>query len=362
MKKNTLAAGIRDLRDRMKLDQKSYRVYSILRVLVILIAVRSFFTGNFENVALCLLSLVLFLGPVFAEKTLKIDIPQLFQVIIYLFIYAAWIMGEIENYYTIFPGWDTMLHTLNGFLCAAVGFSMVYLLNQKSENINLSPFYLAMVAFCFSMTIGVIWEFFEFTMDQVFHLDMQKDFIVKTISSVTLDPKNSQTPYVINHITRTIVETADGSQHVIEGGYLDIGIIDTMKDLLVNLVGAIVFSVFGYIYLKHEEAAAGKAAAAAMAQADEKMTKKGQRMVQTGQMIADGFLVKPLNETEVRKREDEVRKIKDEQKKGKGENSGQNARNRRKSRRRRKKQEAKLSMQQEGQQLKQRTAEGESEE
>ena len=90
------------------------------------------------------------------------------------------------------PAWDTMLHTMNGFLCAAIGFSLVYLLNRGSKNVNLSPFYLALVAFCFSMTIGVIWEFVEFTMDQLFYLDMQKDFIVTAFGSVKLDPEQAQ--------------------------------------------------------------------------------------------------------------------------------------------------------------------------
>ena len=79
-----------------------------------------------------------------------------------------------------------MLHTINGFLCAAIGFSLFNILNRGSKSMQLSPFYLAIVAFCFSMTVGVIWEFIEFTFDQVFLLDMQKDFIVSNIGSVTL--------------------------------------------------------------------------------------------------------------------------------------------------------------------------------
>jgi hypothetical protein len=100
------------------------------------------------------------------------------------------------------------------------------------------------------MTVGVIWEFFEFTMDQFFYLDMQKDFIVNEIGSVTLDPNNSGMPFVISNITDTVINTADGKSYVVPGGYLDIGIIDTMKDLLVNLVGAVAFSIIGYSTLK----------------------------------------------------------------------------------------------------------------
>ena len=122
--------------------------------------------------------------------------------------------------------------------------------NRGSKNIELSPFYLTLVAFCFSMTIGVLWEFFEFTMDQLFLLDMQKDFIVQQIGSVTLDPAQMGTPIPVKEITDTVIHTASGETWTVAGGYLDIGILDTMKDLLVNLVGAGVFSLIGYSTLK----------------------------------------------------------------------------------------------------------------
>ncbi len=241
------------LKARIGRDSKSLRVYSILRILVILTMLRSFFTGSYENAALCLLSLLLFLMPAFFEENLHIVIPTPFEITIYLFIYAAEILGEINHYYTMIPGWDTMLHTLNGFLCAAVGFSLVDILNQKSQKFHLSAGYLALVAFCFSMTIGVCWEFFEFTMDQLFQLDMQKDYIVKTIGSVTLDPTHSQIPYKVKNITKTVIYTASGKTVTINGGYLDIGIIDTMKDLMVNFVGALGFSIFGFLYLSGKD-------------------------------------------------------------------------------------------------------------
>lgn len=241
------------LKDRIRRDPGAFRLYSVLRVLVILTLIANLVRGNYENAALCILSLVLFLMPAFFEKKLRIEIPPLFESIIYLFIFSAEILGEVNHFYTLIPGWDTILHTLNGFLCAAIGFAMVDLLNRHSSNLNLSPFYLAATAFCFSMTIGVIWEFIEFFGDQFFFLDMQKDFIVKKIASVTLDPTHSQVPYVIDNITQTIIKTADGKNYVVNGGYLDIGIIDTMKDLLVNFVGALTYSVFGYIYVKERE-------------------------------------------------------------------------------------------------------------
>ena len=222
----------------------------VLHTMVVLTAVRCLITQNYENFALCLLTLVLFLLPALAEDRLDISIPPLFQVIIFLFIFAAEILGEVNHYYVKIPGWDTMLHTMNGFLCAAVGFSMVYLLNRGSKNVNLSPFYLALVAFCFSMTIGVIWEFFECFMDQFFYFDMQKDFIVKTFGSVSLDPEGAGTVVRLKDIAQTVINTASGEAVTVDGGFLDIGILDTMKDLFVNLIGAVVFSAIGYVTLK----------------------------------------------------------------------------------------------------------------
>lgn len=238
------------LKDRIRTNPIAFRVYTVLRILVIITMIISLIFGRFENAFMCLLSLVLFLLPSFFEKQLKIEIPPLFEIIIYCFIFSAEILGEINHFYTLIPGWDTILHTLNGFLCAAIGFALVDLLNRHSENFNLSPIYLAFTAFCFSMTVGVLWEFCEFTTDQLFLKDMQKDFIVRQFASVTLDQTGQQIPVPVKNITKTIIETKDGKEYVIQGGYLDIGIIDTMKDLIVNFVGALVFSIIGYLYVK----------------------------------------------------------------------------------------------------------------
>ena len=108
------------------------------------------------------------------------------------------------------------------------------------------------MAFCVSMTVGVIWEFFECSMDLFFHMDMQKDFVINAINSVSLDPENSGEVIHVKDIVGTVVTTSSGQTVTIEGGYLDVGILDTMKDLLVNLIGAVVFSTIGYLALKNE--------------------------------------------------------------------------------------------------------------
>ena len=227
-------------------------VYLVLRVLVLLTLVSQFLNGNFENVFFCVLSLVLFVMPTILERQLKIDLPSVLEIVILLFIFSAWILGEVQTYYTIFPYWDTMLHTLNGFLCAAIGFSLVDLLNRHERiSLSMSPAFMAIVAFCFSMTVGVLWEFFECAMDQIFYGDMQKDTIVHAISSVMLDPTGGQRPQIIRGITDVIVVTEEGQIPLGLGGYLDIGLLDTMEDLLVNFIGAVTFSIVGYFYVKN---------------------------------------------------------------------------------------------------------------
>ena len=229
-------------------------VYLLLRFLVILTMIAQFFNRNFENVFLCLLTLILFVLPTVFERQLMIDLPDTLEVIILLFIFSAEILGEIQAFYTTFQGWDTILHTLNGFLCAAIGFSLVDMLNREERfSLTLSPAFMAVVAFCFSMTIGVLWEFFECFMDLIFHTDMQKDFIIQNVYSCELDPAHDQTVIAVNDIVKTQIQTASGEVVTVDGGFLDIGILDSMKDLFVNFIGAIVFCIFGFIFEKSGE-------------------------------------------------------------------------------------------------------------
>src|SRR5699024_6844387 len=102
-----------------------------------------------------------------------------------------------------------------------------YLLNESEKiNLHLTPVFVALVSFCFSMTVGVLWEFFEYGADQITNSDMQKDTLVQKISSVEFDGAKSNVPVVIQDINRTIIYYGEGKQEVIDGGYLDLGEID----------------------------------------------------------------------------------------------------------------------------------------
>ena len=240
-----------------KYRKRDLTVYIVLRLLVILTIVIQAIRGNFENVFLCILTLVLFTIPSIIDKKLNIKLPNALEVIILLFIFSAEILGEIQNFYGIFKFWDTMLHTINGFLCAAIGFSMIDILNRSPRfHLKMSPLFVALVAFCFSMTIGILWEFFEYGSDVFFKTDMQKDRITSSIASVEINESRKNIPIKINNIEKEVIsyyENGELKQRVIERGHLDIGLKDTMKDLFVNFIGAVVFSIIGLLYIKNRD-------------------------------------------------------------------------------------------------------------
>ena len=227
--------------------RSSFIVFSILRILVLAVLVRQIMLASYESAFFCVLTLLLLYVPSWVQVKLRIELPPPLEITVLCFIFAAEILGEVNAFYVVVPNWDTMLHTLNGFLAAAVGFSMVILLNDDERlTFHLSPFFLALVAFCFSMTIGVLWEFFEFSMDYFFGFDMQKDTVIHSIHSVLLDPTRTNTVVTIPNIQDVVIN----GQSLGVGGYVDIGIIDTMKDLFVNFIGAVVFSITGFFYAK----------------------------------------------------------------------------------------------------------------
>lgn len=247
MKKNRFKHIKAAVQMELREHRSSFIVFTILRTMVLAVLVRQFFLGNFESVFFSLLTLLLLYVPSYIQVEFRIELPTGLEIVVLCFIFAAEILGEISAFYVKVPNWDTMLHTVNGFLAAAIGFSLAVLLNEDERIVfDLSPLFLAIVAFCFSMTIGVVWEFFECFMDLMFHTDMQKDTVVNAIYSVALNPTGANVPVGV----KGIQDVAVNGESLGLGGYLDIGLLDTMKDLFVNFIGATVFSVIGYFYVK----------------------------------------------------------------------------------------------------------------
>ena len=227
-------------------------VFVVLRSLIVLTAVLSALRNDYESVFIAVITFFLMLLPSILSRSLRIELPGTLEIILLCFIFASTILGEINKFYVRVPHWDTVLHTINGFCFAAIGFALVDMLNRHERvSLRLSPLFLAIVAFCFSMTIGVLWEFYEYAGDRLFVLDMQKDTVIGDFNSVTLDETQNNIPIRVTDIADTAVIHSDGSiQALGVGGYLDVGIHDTMKDLLVNMAGAVVFSAIGYCFVK----------------------------------------------------------------------------------------------------------------
>lgn len=230
----------------MKTAKKRTKVEIVLILLVMISITRQFFLGSYHNMFLGILTLILFMIPKLIEQKLGVSIPAGLETVILIFIFSAEILGEINAFYVKIPVWDTILHTTNGFLMAAIGFALIDIFNRSEKfSIRMSPYFVAFFAFCFSMTVGVLWEFFEFSMDWFFQTDMQKDWILPAISSVKLNPDGANDPVKV-----AIESVMINGEEWNLGGYLDVGIVDTMKDLIVNFIGAVVFSVIGILYLK----------------------------------------------------------------------------------------------------------------
>ncbi len=225
----------------------------ILIAIVVALIIRNIFNQNFESMFVCISALILFMMPPFLDKNFGISLPTTLEIIVLLFIFASEILGEMGNAYAL-PFWDVMLHATNGFGFAAIGFALLDIINRnRAFKFKLPPIFLAIVAFCFSTTVGVLWEFFEFASDNVIGTDMQKDTWVTSIDSYELYGIKSNINGV-DEIEKTVIVLKDGTEVIINGdkqiGYLDIGLVDTMKDLAVDCIGALVFSIIGYFYIK----------------------------------------------------------------------------------------------------------------
>ncbi len=227
-----------------------FAVYLIARVGLVILFVECVLAGRYEYALLCVLVAVLLYVPDFIERKLSVELPDVLEIIIIFFIIAAEVLGEMGSFYVKIPYWDTMLHTLWGFLAAGIGFALVDILNRSdSTSLNLTPLFMAVVAFCFSMSVGALWELFEYAMDSSLGFDMQKDTWVTAFGSVALDPTNSNVVVPVTDIASTQITLASGEVIVLDG-YLDIGIHDSMADLFVNMIGALVFSLIGFAFVK----------------------------------------------------------------------------------------------------------------
>lgn len=171
------------------------------------------YNGYWMNVFLIAAIMSVIFIPLFLGRRFQLQIPSEFQILAVIFTFAALFLGEIRSYYERLWWWDMLLHTSSGLLLGVLGFLLVYVLNENERaNIHLRPRFVALFAFVFAVAVGALWEIFEFAMDELFDMNMQKPMLG--------DPS---------------------------------GLTDTMWDLIVDTLGALVISLFGWWYMVREE-------------------------------------------------------------------------------------------------------------
>jgi len=201
-------------------EEKLYRrnklsmiITNFVRISLIVIFVWGFIVKDYSQTFLVVLTFFMTYYPSILEKRFGVYLPSRLEIIITLFIFAAQVLGEMNGFYDKIPWWDTMLHATSGVILGIVGFLFVYLLNEKGDaNVNLSPIFVVIVAFCVALTLGVFWEIFEFSGDRLLGYNMQKFRL-------------------------------PGQD----------GLVDTMEDLIVDSIGASVACIFGWIYIKNKK-------------------------------------------------------------------------------------------------------------
>jgi len=151
-------------------------------------------------------------APALLGHRLPVRIPTEFELLAILFVFASLFLGEFHSYYERFWWWDIVLHSASGLLLGIVGFLLVYVLNESRRiDLHMLPGFVALFAFAFAVTVGALWEIFEFAADQLFGMQMQKPMLG--------DPS---------------------------------GLTDTMWDLIVDTLGAALISAFGWWHMKRD--------------------------------------------------------------------------------------------------------------
>jgi hypothetical protein len=167
----------------------------------------------------CVLGIVAMLLPGFLKRTIRLNVPSYMLMVYAVFLYCAIYLGEVRSFYYLVPHWDTVLHAFSGAMLGALGFSFVVIFNKTEiVPLQLSAGFVALFAFCFALSLGVLWEIYEFCADEFLHTNMQKYMLV------------------------------DGT---LLAGHAVLA--DTMKDLIVDALGAFVMSSLGFISLRYKK-------------------------------------------------------------------------------------------------------------
>lgn len=171
-----------------KIERRKLWIFIITRLTVIIAGLVAIFEQNWTYVAMSVLTLVVMMLPSIVEKSLNVELPSEFEIVLILFIYGALFLGEMRQFYERFWWWDKMLHGFSGLILGNAGFLIVSFLNRSTKTtVQLSAVFVSFFSFCFAVAMGAVWEIYEYFMDQVFGFNMQRGSLDDTMTDLILD-------------------------------------------------------------------------------------------------------------------------------------------------------------------------------
>ena len=232
----------------MSKKEKIYMFIKILLVVFILISIiRAIIINNFTMILVSLISLIIFCLPYLFGKIFHVKFPIFLNLIICVFVFLSQILGDVYDFYLLLPWWDDFLHFTSGIMIIEIAYFFMNIIGQYNNKIQLTPLYKVAVSFCFTISILAFWECFEFSCDKFLGTDTQKDTIVTKINSSEFTKKDKDANRIIE-MNSIIINDNDWIENY--GGYIDIGLMDTMHDLLNGIAGTTIYSFVRYKFLK----------------------------------------------------------------------------------------------------------------
>lgn len=228
--------------------KSSFLLLCLLVIVILASLISEFIMRDYFHIFLSFYTLLLLIVPTFFIKKLKITISNFFLILFYLSVFSSNILGEIYHFYINVPIFDDIVHFLTAFFMSSLVFTLIKNFTPLQNHLLL----IAIISTSLSLTFSVCWEFYEYSSDKFLLTDMQKDTLISNISSSKLDNSQNYKPVKVQKIHKVILYNSHNDiLKETEGGYLDIGLNDTMGDLIISFIGASLSSIFCCFYFKY---------------------------------------------------------------------------------------------------------------
>jgi len=223
------------------LNKSSDIIFVLLFLLTLISSIISLVNKDYRNSIIAIITIIIISIPYLLERKRKLKFSHIFKILIYFFIFSNSILGEVYHFYIDYKYGDFILHMAGGFIFTSIGLSLIC-------KYKINFLIVLILTLSFSMTVSLTWEFVEYTSDKIFYTDTQKDTLIKDIASVSIDNVKNYKEEKVLEIEETILYGKNKEVlKVINGGYLDIGLSDTMSDLFANFLGVFIFWVINYL-------------------------------------------------------------------------------------------------------------------